>query len=269
MPFTIKETVMSRAPTEASMGDLARLIDRRPFQSPLGLKLMVPGWAQFSWGQHQRGWVLFGSFLIALLVGLWSWGTGPGWAFFGFAFVTHVVSAIDALRQSSFPTSPGRTTVLFVSAAFGLVFYLPAFGVLSLIARPGFEPEGTGSGFLVNCWAYHGGVGPREGQWIWMRLPASGQHRAGRVVAVSGQDVEWTGQRWRVDGRECPLQSTLRLLARPQPCRFKVPSNQVLVEPDDDGARAPSVGSLVLVSPDRIIGRAWAQFYPVWDRHLL
>ena len=29
------------------------------------------------------------------------------------------------------------------------------------------------------------------------------------------------------------------------------------------------IGPIVLVSPDRIIGRAWAQFYPVWDRHLL
>ena len=32
---------------------------------------------------------------------------------------------------------------------------------------------------------------------------------------------------------------------------------------------SPRLGPLVLVPPDRIIGRAWAHFYPVWDRHLL
>jgi hypothetical protein len=141
--------------------------------------------------------------------------------------------------------------------------------VLSVIARPGFEPAGTRSGFLVNCWAYHAGEEPREGQWIWMKLPPLGEELAGRVVAVSGQEVEWTGRRWRVDGKDRRLHSTLSLSAWPQACRFTVPSHQVLVEPDEDGATAESLGPLVLVSPDRIIGRAWAHFYPVWDRHLL
>ena len=66
---------MSLASTGGHPGDLARLIDRRPFESPVGLKMVVPGWPQFSWGQRQRGWVLVGSFAIALAVGLWTWGT--------------------------------------------------------------------------------------------------------------------------------------------------------------------------------------------------
>ena len=57
---------MSLASTGANPGDLARCIDRRPFESPVGLKMVVPGWPQFSWGQHQRGWVLVGSFAMAL-----------------------------------------------------------------------------------------------------------------------------------------------------------------------------------------------------------
>ncbi len=137
-----------------------------------------------------------------------------------------------------------------------------------MIARPGFEPDGTGSGFLVNCWAYHGDSKPHEGQWIWMELPPLGEQRAGRVVAVSGQEVEWTGRQWRVDGHECHVHSSLHCGAWPQACRFKVPSDQILVEPDDEGASTPSSDPLVLVPPDRIIGRAWAHFYPVWDRHL-
>jgi hypothetical protein len=260
---------MSRALTGGNTGDLARLIDRRPFESPLGLKMIVPGWAQFSWGQHQRGWALVGSFAVALVVGLWTWGTWLGWGFFAFAFITQVTSATDVLRQGSFPIYPSRTALLFVSGALALAFYMPVVCLLSVIARPGFEPDGTGRGFLVNCWAYHGGVEPREGQWIWMTLPPRGEQRAGRVVAVSGQEVEWNGRRWQVDGQERPLHSAPHLSAWPQTCRFKVPSNQILVEPELDGAFAPELGPLVLVSPDRIIGRAWAHFYPVWDRRLL
>ena len=210
-----------------------------------------------------------GSFVIALAVGLWAWGTWCGWVFFAFAFITQVTSTTDVLRQGSFPIYPSRTALFFVWSALALLFYVPTIFVLSEVARPGFEPDGRGSGFLVNCWAYHGDAKPHEGQWIWMRIPPLGEQRAGRVIAVSGQDVEWTGQHWSVDGHDCHVHSALPLGARPQVCRFKVPSDQVLVEPDDEGATTPSFGSVVLVPPDGIVGRAWAHFYPVWDRHLL
>jgi Signal peptidase, peptidase S26 len=260
---------MSLASTGAVAGDLARRIDRRPYESPVGLKMVIPGWPQFSWGQHQRGWVLVGSFAVALAVGLWTWGTWWGWGFFAFAFITQVTSATDVLRQGSFPIYSSRSALFFVSSALAIAFYFPTIVVLSEIARPGFEADGTGSGFLVNCWAYHGDSKPHEGQWIWMKLPPLGQQWAGRVIAVSGQEVEWTGRQWSVDGHQCNVHPALRPGARPQVCRFKVPSDQVLVEPDDEGASTPSLGPLVLVPPDGIIGRAWAHFYPVWDRHLL
>jgi hypothetical protein len=59
------------------------------------------------------------------------------------------------------------------------------------------------------------------------------------------------------------------MAAWPQACRFKVPADQVLVEPEEEDGAPPLTGSLVLVSHDQIIGRAWAQYYPVWDRRLL
>ena len=90
---------MSIASTRAHSGNLARRIDRRPYDSPVGLKMVVPGWPQFSWGQHQRGLVLVGSFTVALAVALWTWGTGWGWVFFAFAFITQVTSATDVLRR--------------------------------------------------------------------------------------------------------------------------------------------------------------------------
>ena len=43
--------------------------------SPIGLRMLVPGLLQCRWGQRQRGWVFFGSFASAFLVGLWAWGS--------------------------------------------------------------------------------------------------------------------------------------------------------------------------------------------------
>ena len=267
--FGIEETAMSVAPPGNQTHWSVPVIDRRPFEIPVGLRLIVPGWPHVSWGQHQRGWVLVGSFGVALAVGLWTWGTWLGWGFFAFAFFTQVTSVADVLRQGSFPLYPSRSVVVFVSSALGLLLYIPSLFFLSVVARPGFELDGHGSGFLVNCWAYHGRERPREGQWVWMELPQLGAETAGRVVAVSGQEVEWTGAIWRIDGHDCRLHCQIRTATRPQVCRFRVPSEHVLVEPDEDGAAAPVSGPLVLVPPDRIIGRAWAHFYPVWSRHLL
>jgi hypothetical protein len=259
---------MSRTHTRGLHGGSTGLVDRRPFESPAGLKVLVPGLSQFSWNQRQRGFVLVGSFVVALAVWLWTWGTWLSHGFLIFAFLTHVTSTTDALWQGAFPVFPRRRAVILTSAALGLAMYLPTTWALSVIAWPGFSPDSTGSGYLVNCWAYRHAE-PHQGDWIWLRLPPSGQPHAGAVVAVSGQEVEWTGTKWQVDGHECILNSYPRSTPWPQVCRFQVPKNQVLVEPEDDGASTPTAGSLVLVTPDRIIGRAWAKFYPVRDRHLL
>jgi hypothetical protein len=251
-------------------GGLKSPVVRCVHERPVGLKLVIPGWPQVAWGQRERGWVLIGWFALALLLGFWTWGTWLGWGFFAFAFVTQVTSITDVLRQVSFPSYPGRTALVFVSAGLAVLLYIPCLCFLWEIARPGFEKDRGGSGFLVNCLAYHGGTQPREGQWVWIDVPPLGEQCAGRVVAVAGQEVEWTGARWRIDGQECQLHSSPRAGVWPQTCRFTVPSNQVLVEPDDEGGpRAPKLSPLVLVPPDHIIGRVWAHFYPVWDRRLL
>ena len=45
---------------------------------PAGLRILVPGYAQWSWRQRERALVFFGSFAAALLVGLFAWGTRTG-----------------------------------------------------------------------------------------------------------------------------------------------------------------------------------------------
>lgn len=259
---------MLRARPPGKAPDLLWLLAARPFQTAIGLGMLVPGFLQCRWSQRQRGWAFFGTFASALLVGLWAWGSPLSWAFLSLAFVTHTASVTDVLRQASFPVYPARRAVIFVSGALALLLYAPAVAGLSIVAWPGFEPASSGMGYLVNRFAYRS-ADPCEGQWIWMHPSAKGEPRAAQVVAISGQEVEWTGQTWKVDGSNRSLHSPGRLTSWPQACKFTVPPHQILVEPRDDGVSKVPVGPIVLVSPDRIIGRAWAQFYPVWDRHML
>ena len=135
-----------------------------------------------------------------------------------------------------------------------------------ITACPGFSPDRVGSGYLVNYRAYHDAQ-PRRGHWIWLRK--FGQHHPARVVAVAGQEVEWTGHQWRVDGEDPHLDSPHRTAAWPIACHFKVPDHQFLVEPEEDGASPPATCPLFLIAQDQIMGRAWARYYPVWDRRLL
>ena len=245
-----------------------RPADRRPFEAPAGFRLLVPGWPQCFWGQTARGWVLLGSFLGTAGAAVMTWGTWLSWTLFAFAFLVHVSSATDAIGQSSFPVYARRAAPTMIAVALAVLLYLPAILTLVDTAWPGSAPDRTRSVYLVNCWAYRGAA-PMRGHWVWLRLPPQGQLHAARVVALAGQEVEWTGQSWRVDGQLYPLLAPRRNTAWPQACRFQVPADQVLIEPEDEGSSPPSAGSLVLVPQEQIIGRAWARYYPVWDRRLL
>ena len=241
---------------------------RRPFESPAGLRLLVPGWPQFSWGQGGRGWAMFGSFLVAAGAAVLSWGTWLSGCFFAFGFVVHVSSTTDAIRQASFPVYARRATLPMIAGALAVLFYLPILVTLIDTAWPGASPDRTRSVYLVNCWAYREAT-PMRGHWVWLHLPPQGRLHAARVVAVAGQELEWTGHEWRIDGKSSRLLAPLRNTAWPLDCRFRVPDDQILVEPEEEGGAAPSTGSMVLVPRDQVIGRAWARYYPVWDRRLL
>ncbi len=244
------------------------LVNRRPFDSPAGFKLLVPGWPQRSWQQRERAMVLFGSFVLALPVAAWTWGTWVSWVFFAFAFFSQVASTTDALRQSSFPAYSSRAALILVSASLGLLVYMPAILILSTLAWPGSSEPQSRTEYAVNRWAYRHDA-PRRGDWIWTPLHSDGTPCAAQIIATAGQEVEWTGRNWRIDGLPCPLRGSLRLTAWPQTCRFHVPSDQVLVEPEVPETSTSAIGPLVLVRSEAIVGRAWAQLYPIWDRHLL
>src|SRR5262245_14529831 len=80
-----------------------RLADDPRARRRAGLRILVPGYAQWSWRQRERAAVLFGSFAMALIVATFCWGTRTGLAILAFAFGTHVVSVVDVVRQSAFP----------------------------------------------------------------------------------------------------------------------------------------------------------------------
>ena len=103
-----------------------------------------------------------------------------------------------------------------------------------------------------------------------MNRSALASATAAQVVAISGHEVEWTGRNWMVDGKS-PRRFIRQADSRPgrRPAGSRSRPTRSWSSLAMMAIRPRRIGPLVLVSPDRIIGRAWAQFYPVWDRHLL
>ena len=159
-----------------------------PGRPRAGLKVLVPGYAQWSWRQRERGLVLFGSFAAALAVGGFAWGTRTGLAVLAFAFGTHVVSVVDVIRQSAFPGF-GRWVPLFsASTGLGLAMYAPALALASLVAWPAYRGGSTRDAYLVDYGAYRE-VGPKRGDWVWLRAESALEgdgHRSGGGDGPSG-----------------------------------------------------------------------------------
>src|SRR5262245_26396818 len=85
-----------------------------------GLRVWGPRAALWGWGRGGGAAVLFGSFAAGVVSWGLAWGTARGLAMLGFAFLTHVASAVDVVRQSAFP-GPGRwATLTGVSGGLGV-----------------------------------------------------------------------------------------------------------------------------------------------------
>ncbi len=236
--------------------------------SVLGARALVPGLTQLQWHQRDRGLVFLVSFLAALGTSLFCWGGLLGWALLGFAFLTHAVSSLDVLHQRAFPVFPTKIAAAAMIVVMVLVVYLPLAALLWLHALPTQAAGESGIGFLVNCLAYQKQE-PLPGQWIWLRLPPRLDGCAGQVVAIAGQEVEWTGRHWRVDGKDLASTHPGTLPYYPKGWRFRVPEHHVLIGSEPSTLAAEPLPPLVIVSHDQIVGRAWARYYPFWERCLL
>lgn len=238
-------------------------------KSRAGLRILIPGYAQWSWRQPERAAVLFGSFTMATGVGVFSWGTPLSLLLLVFAFGTHVVSAVDVLRQSAFPGFGRWMPLLSASGGLALGVYAPTVLVATLVAWPARDGVAGTDGYLVNYWAYQGRE-PRDGDWVWLQSsPWGNDTHVGRVIARAGQEVAWTRSRLHVDGKRVRPDTSLRLTSTPADLTFVVPSGHALMAPGTRTPRHPGSGRLVLVPTTQVAGRAWARMYPLWERQQL
>ena len=235
-----------------------------------GLRGLVPGYAQWSWGQRERGLILLGTYVAAMGGSAFAWGTLVGIGLMVYAFAIHAVSTVDAFDQSAFTGAGRGARVVSVWAGLALVFYGPLLAVATMLAWPGLRGGANLDGYLVNCWAYRGAEPKRE-EWVWYQSSPLGEPRVGRVVAGRGQEVAWSNHTLRVDGKETRVESPFRSLAQPTHLSYRVPEGYVLVDPPIDGqevSQRPPDG-LTIVAREQIFGRAWARFYPLGERALL
>ena len=249
------------------MNDPTELLDRER-RAP-GARIIVPGYPQWAWSQYERGFVLFGSYAAALVVGIFAWGTATGMAVLAFAFVAHAVSVTDAIRQSAFPGFGRMVPGVTASAGLGAIGYVPALAVASVFAWPIAPEDRPREGYLVNRWAYQEGNDPRPGETIWLRAARGARPRVARVVAGPGQALEWKDGRLRVDDQEIES-SPFRTPGTPGELSLTVPEGHVLVAFEiDPKARLPKPGGWEIVDRADVRGRAWARSYPIGRREIL
>jgi hypothetical protein len=149
-----------------------------------------------------------------------------------------------------------------------VTFYAPVLALASVYAWPVTIEDPSRDAYLVNRWAYRGQL-PRGGEMVWLRQRHTPRPRLGRVVATSGQRVEWIGGEFRVDDHATEF-PPFSLPGSPGELKLSIPEGHVLVDyTADDGRRIAAAGGWEIVESGEIRGRAWARSYPFWDRRLL
>jgi hypothetical protein len=201
-------------------------------------------------------------------VGLFAWGTPLGFLVLAFAYGTHVVSAVDVIRQQAFPGFGRWIPLLSVSGGLGFGLYGPLLSLATLVAWPGMCDGLAHEGYLVDCRAYRT-TEPQSGDWVWLQSSPWARGRLGRVLAGPGQEVEWSdGQIW-VDGASRSPGVAWRPRHFPDELVLLVPRDHVLIAPLSPGATRTGPGGPELVSGHQVVGRAWARYYPIHARRLL
>ena len=214
--------------------------DPKRSAGPVGPRILIPGYPQWSWRQRERALVLFGSYLTAMVVGVMTWGTAVGLGILAFAFVTHAFSAADAIRQYAFPGFGRLIPVVTASAGLGAVCYGPALLMASVYAWPITLDERPREGYLINRWAYREET-PVPGETVWLRPTRGARPKIARIVAGPGQRVEWVAEQVRVDDTVV-AESPFRIAGSPGEFKMKIPEKHVLVAFGADpsrGARTP------------------------------
>ncbi|MDG3003096.1 hypothetical protein [Paludisphaera mucosa] len=233
------------------------------------LTFLVPGFAQWSQGRRTRGLILAGLYLISAASALLLWGNPTTWLFLvGLVFI-QALSWVEGVRQNPFSGLTPTPVLAVMGGGLSLALHAPIFGLLTLLAWPSYGPDPGGGSYLVNRLAYKDHL-PSPGQWVWLDGSTTGLQSAAKVVAVGGQEVEWTGRRWLVNGEEVVLDPGHASAGYPKRWKFRVPSGHVLIDPGSGGARSDETrAALIMVPREHIVGQVWAHCSPFWERGLL
>jgi hypothetical protein len=230
-----------------------------------GMAFLLPGVPQWLAHQRERGLVLLATYATSLSVGLFAWGTRTGFLLMAFAYLTHVVSATDAISRWAFPGFGRWVPVASTSTGLAVFCYGPLILVGSLVAWPGFE-ESDADSYLVNRLAYHE-RDPEPGQHVWLGPSRGGAgDRVGLVLAGPGEDVEWSAGRLLVGGRRARL-TPFQPGYYPKHLAFKVPDDRYLIAYQTSDPVVPDGWEMLPKS--RVQGQAWAKLYPIWQRGFL
>jgi hypothetical protein len=208
-----------------------------------------------------------GTYFSLLAASVLLWGHPATWPFLAIAVLCQTAAWIDANRQDPFSGFTPTSVLAATGGCLSLAVLAPPFILLSLVASPGKPSVDSQATYLINRLAYQNQM-PAQGDWIWIHGSASMRHLA-RVVAVGGQEVEWTGRRWTVDGKNVDVASTRKVAGYPERWNFRVPGNCTLVDTEFDLKPGETPAPLFFVANPLIAGRVWARCGPFWERRLL
>lgn len=229
---------------------------------------LLPGRAQWLDGRRGRSAAIAGAYAGSLAGALLLWGTTSTWFFLVAAVLIQALSWVDAARQNPFSGLTPTPVLAATGVGLAVVLHAPVVALLTLFAWPSYGPDPAGGSYLVNRMAYKDSL-PAPGQWVWLDGSATGIQSAARVVAVGGQEVEWTGRRWLVDGRAVAVDPARGLPAYPRRWKFRVPGNHVLIDPETRARPGEDRAPLIVVESEHITGRVWARCAPFWERGIL
>lgn len=230
--------------------------------------LFLPGCVQWSRGRRARGLAFAWSYGTSLALALAFWGGPLTVICLAVAVASQTLGWVDALRESPFLGFTPTVVLAVTGGGLSLAAHLPMIGLLCLFAWPGHDAHSTEGSYLVNRLAYRDRL-PAPGHWVWLDEAIPGTRRAARVVAVGGQEVEWTGSRWTVDGAAIDVDSSRIFAGYPRRWRFRVPDHHVLIDSVVPVAPGRPGAPWVMIEDRRIVGRVWARSRGFWDRRLL
>ncbi len=221
------------------------------------LGLAIPAWPQFHTGRRIRGHLFLWSFLAFLLPGLLMLGTVRGSVLLGLAFSVHTSGALDAVMLN-FADCGYRdrwARAILVSAAIGLLVYLPLGVLLDYVASPRTIRSQIGTLSPGDIVLVNAALQPRPGRLVLYDVPEIredidrrnhgvfrliGGPCIERILAGPGDHVRLEGGALFVNGKPCPWRPvgtsmpTKLYLDVPDGCWFILPAVLSLTPLPDD-----------------------------------